>query len=119
MKNKTTAILLCFFLGALGVHAFYLGKGLKGVIYLFTLGIFGIGALVDFVVLLFMSENDFNLKYNQTFGGNTAVNQTLQNNINIGQSETDLDKLKKMADLNKDGIISDEELAEYKRKLTQ
>ena len=55
MKSKTTAILLCFFLGALGIHRFYLGHTLIGVIQLLTLGGFGIWALVDFVRLSFGS----------------------------------------------------------------
>ena len=52
MKSKTTAILLCFFLGALGIHRFYLGHTLIGVIQLLTIGGFGFWALVDFVRLI-------------------------------------------------------------------
>ena len=52
-KNKWVALVLCFFFGAFGVHKFYEGKILLGVVYLFTLGIFGIGVLVDFIRLLF------------------------------------------------------------------
>ncbi len=52
-KNKWTALLLCFFLGWLGAHKFYEGKVGMGVLYLFTMGLFGIGILVDFIVLLF------------------------------------------------------------------
>ena len=32
MKSKLTAILLCFFLGSLGIHRFYLGYTIIGVI---------------------------------------------------------------------------------------
>ncbi len=53
MKNKWVALLLCFFLGEFGAHKFYEGKILMGVLYLFTLGLFGIGVLVDFIILLF------------------------------------------------------------------
>jgi hypothetical protein len=52
-KDKIVALLLCFFLGFLGVHKFYEGKVGMGVLYLFTMGLFGIGVLVDFIVLLF------------------------------------------------------------------
>lgn len=52
-KNKWVAILLCLFLGAFGGHKFYEGKIGMGVLYLFTLGLFGIGVLVDLIVLLF------------------------------------------------------------------
>lgn len=52
-KNKWVALLLCFFLGALGAHKFYEGKVGMGVLYLFTVGLCGIGVIVDFVKLLF------------------------------------------------------------------
>ena len=55
MKSKTTAILLCFFLGVLGIHRFYLGHTLIGVIQLLTFGGFGIWALIDFFRLIFGS----------------------------------------------------------------
>jgi restriction system protein len=52
-KNKWVAFLLCFFLGTLGAHKFYEGKIGMGILYLFTLGLFGIGCLVDCIALLF------------------------------------------------------------------
>lgn len=52
MKNKWVALLLCFFFGGLGVHKFYEGKVGMGILYLFTVGLFGIGTLVDFIMLL-------------------------------------------------------------------
>jgi TM2 domain-containing membrane protein YozV len=49
MKSKGTIYLLWFFgfFGILGFQHFYLGKSLKGIIWLFTLGLFGFGALID------------------------------------------------------------------------
>jgi TM2 domain-containing membrane protein YozV len=64
MKNKTTAILLAFFFGGLGVHRFYLGRIGTGLLMLFTLGGFGIWTLIDFIILICMSEDKFNNKYN-------------------------------------------------------
>ncbi|PSJ23285.1 hypothetical protein CVH10_05005 [Halomonas sp. ND22Bw] len=49
--NYTLAWLLLTFLGAFGVHRFYLGKWVTGVIYLCTLGLFGLGVLYDFWTL--------------------------------------------------------------------
>ena len=53
MKNKWVALLLCVFLGWFGVHKFYEGKILFGIVYLFTFGLFGIGWIVDIIILLF------------------------------------------------------------------
>jgi hypothetical protein len=51
-KSRITALVLCFFLGALGIHRFYLGYTGIGVLYLLTLGLFGFGVLVDFIRLI-------------------------------------------------------------------
>ena len=52
-KNKWVALLLCFFLGFLGAHKFYEGKAGLGVLYILTVGLFGIGVFVDFITILF------------------------------------------------------------------
>lgn len=51
-KNKWTAFLLCLFLGVFGAHKFYEGRMGMGILYLFTFGIFGIGWLIDCIILL-------------------------------------------------------------------
>ena len=50
--NKWTAFLLCLFLGVLGGHKFYEGKVGMGILYIFTCGLFGIGAIIDLIVIL-------------------------------------------------------------------
>jgi len=51
-RNKWVAFLLCLFLGFVGAHKFYEGKGGMGILYIFTGGLFGIGVLVDLINLL-------------------------------------------------------------------
>ena len=52
LRNKWVAFFLCLFLGEFGAHKFYEGKIGMGILYLFTLGIFGIGWLVDLISIL-------------------------------------------------------------------
>ena len=52
LKNKWVALLLCVFLGAVGGHKFYEGKAGAGILYLLTGGLFLIGVVIDFLVLL-------------------------------------------------------------------
>ena len=51
--DKWVAFLLCFFLGFIGAHKFYEGKTGMGILYIFTLGLFGIGWLIDTLIILF------------------------------------------------------------------
>ena len=50
-KDYSVAWVLLTFLGVFGVHRFYLGKWGTGILYLVTLGIFGIGLIYDFWTL--------------------------------------------------------------------
>ena len=68
-KEKTVAGILGILLGSLGVHHFYLGSAVTGVIELvltiFTCGIGGLLGLVEGVLILVMSDEEFNARYNQ------------------------------------------------------
>ena len=51
-RRARKAFFLCLFLGYLGAHKFYEGKVGMGILYLFTLGLCGIGWIVDCILIL-------------------------------------------------------------------
>ncbi|WP_028050900.1 TM2 domain-containing protein [Cellulomonas sp. URHD0024] len=57
-KLLLPAVLLCFFLGTLGIHRFYVGKVGTGILMIVTLGGLGFWVLIDFIVLLIGSFKD-------------------------------------------------------------
>lgn len=51
-KSRLISLLLCVLLGGLGIHRFYVGKVGTGILYLFTAGLFGIGYIVDLILII-------------------------------------------------------------------
>lgn len=52
-KKKLAALLLCLFLGGLGIHRFYVGKVGTGILQIVTIGgFFGIWVLIDLIMII-------------------------------------------------------------------
>ncbi len=50
-KSRLVALLFAWFLGVFGIHRFYVGKVGSGIIWIITLGLFGVGTLVDLILI--------------------------------------------------------------------
>ena len=62
-KSRLAASLLCFFLGWLGVHRFYVGKVGTGILMIVLCGgVFGIWTLIDLIMILCGAFRDVNGK---------------------------------------------------------
>ena len=59
-KSRLVALLLCWFLGGIGVHRFYVGKVGTGILWMFTGGLLGIGWLIDLIMIIAGSAKDSN-----------------------------------------------------------
>jgi TM2 domain-containing membrane protein YozV len=66
-KSQLVAALLCFFLGGLGIHRFYLGYTGIGVIQLLTAGGCGLWAFIDFIRILVGDLGPKGGSYDDTF----------------------------------------------------
>src|SRR6516162_2089196 len=61
-KSWIATVLLCQFLGTLGVHRFYNGRIISGIFQLLTFGGFGIWVLIDLIMII---SGDFKDVYNR------------------------------------------------------
>jgi TM2 domain-containing membrane protein YozV len=119
IKDRTVALLLCFFGGWFGIHKFYLGKNVEGVIYLIFCWSFipGIIAFFEFLGLCFMSDREFNARFN------SAEIPTLDRGTSypvVPPSRSTKDATSTLYDLKKlydDGIITAEEYEAKRRKM--
>ncbi len=70
MKNRKTTAFLALFLGGLGVHKFYLGKYVQGILCLLFSWTYIpiIIGVIEFFIYIIMSDYNFDLYYNTKYG---------------------------------------------------
>ncbi len=74
-KSWIATVLLCQFLGTLGVHRFYTGRIVSGIFQLLTFGGFGIWTLIDLIMIITGSFTDNYgrpLDHQPVMGGNRS-----------------------------------------------
>jgi TM2 domain/Short C-terminal domain len=119
MKDRTVAILLCFFVGGFGIHKFYLGNNVAGIVYLIFCWTFipSIIAFFEFFGLCFMSDREFQVRFNyadpNAIGGGYAP-PFVPPAKSSKEATSTLYELKKMYE---DGIITAEEYEAKRRKM--
>jgi TM2 domain-containing membrane protein YozV len=126
MKNKTTAyILWCGGLfGLCGLHRFYIGKVGTGLLWLFTLGLVGIGQLIDLFTLSGQVD-EVNVKRGYGPGGQSNTQKSNQNvvvNVQAPSGSSDDESASSNAkgglvEMHEQGHITEEEFKQQKEKL--
>ena len=66
-KSQVVALLLCFFVGIIGIHRFYLGYVWQGIVQILTFGGLGIWTLIDFIRIITGDLQPKNGSYSKTF----------------------------------------------------
>ena len=57
-KDFLPTLILCFFVGMLGIHRFYAGKVGTGILMLLTLGGLGFWTIIDFIIIVLGNFKD-------------------------------------------------------------
>jgi TM2 domain-containing membrane protein YozV len=116
MKDRTTAILLCFFCGWFGIHKFYLGQTFAGVMYLIFSWtcIPGIISFFEFLGLCFMSDREFHTRYSSQYLPSQFSTPPAIDTTSSKDATSALYDLKKLYE---DGVITAEEYEAKRRKM--
>ncbi|MBT3636296.1 MAG: NINE protein [Opitutae bacterium] len=109
-KDFLPVFLLCFLVGSLGVHRFFVGRMTSGIFMLLTCGGLGIWTLIDLILILVGSFADAEgriVKYQSTQA--TPANS----NPNLGVAK----EITELASLREQGLLTEEEFNRKKREL--
>lgn len=105
-KDWTVALVLCIFLGGFGAHRFYVGKIGTGILWLLTLGCFGVGTLID---LVFICIGSFADSTGALVLSDAKKAQMKTEAGTATESESYVDQLQKLAQLRDNGAITGDE----------
>ena len=126
MKNKYIAAALGFWAGIFGLHHWYLGNTVRGILYLlfFWTMIPWIISLIESVMFLAMSDNEFNAQYNHGLVQNSAATLaphgaifSLKNRTSAGSSRINTAELAKLYELKKTGALTEAEYEAEKKRI--